>query len=55
MADSTAPRRSLHNPAKGLGKENAMPYRSAITGKYISKAAAIRHPKTSVKEAPKKG
>lgn len=29
-----------------------MPYRSAITGRYISKAAAARHPKTSVRESP---
>jgi hypothetical protein len=31
-----------------------MPYRSAISGRYISKAAAARHPKTSVKETDKK-
>ncbi|CDO91603.1 hypothetical protein AWC29_05200 [Mycobacterium triplex] len=29
-----------------------MPYRSAITGRYISKAAAARHPRTSVRESP---
>ena len=29
-----------------------MPYRSAIIGRYISKAAAARHPKTSVRESP---
>lgn len=29
-----------------------MPYRSAITGRYISKAAAARHPKSSVRESP---
>jgi len=29
-----------------------MPYRSAISGRYISKAAAARHPKTSVRESP---
>ncbi|MCA2271180.1 hypothetical protein JF737_23460 [Mycobacterium avium] len=29
-----------------------MPYRSAITGRYITKAAAARHPKTSVRESP---
>jgi hypothetical protein len=29
-----------------------MPYRSAITGRYISKAAAARHPTTSVRESP---
>lgn len=28
-----------------------MAYRSAITGRYISKAAAARHPKTSVTES----
>lgn len=28
-----------------------MPYRSAITGRYISKAAAARHPNTSVRES----
>lgn len=31
-------------PSKGIG------YRSAITGKYISKAAAARHPNTSISE-----
>ena len=29
-----------------------MPYRSAITGRYISKAAAARHPNTTVRESP---
>jgi hypothetical protein len=29
-----------------------MPYRSARTGRYISKAAAARHPGKSVREAP---
>lgn len=33
--------------SRGSGKS----YRSAITGKYISKAAAARHPRTSVAEA----
>lgn len=28
-----------------------MPYRSAITGRYLSKASAARHPKTSVHES----
>jgi hypothetical protein len=34
-----------------------MPYRSAITGRYINKAAAARHPNTSVREssAPNSG
>lgn len=27
-----------------------MPYRSAITGRYIKKAAAARHPTTTVRE-----
>lgn len=27
-----------------------MPYRSAITGRYINKAAAARHPTTTVRE-----
>lgn len=34
--------------AKARGGGN----RSAISGRYISKAAAARHPKTSVREAP---
>jgi hypothetical protein len=29
-----------------------MPNRSARTGRYISNAAAARHPKTTVREAP---
>ncbi|MET9030956.1 hypothetical protein ABZW96_35930 [Nocardia sp. NPDC004168] len=29
-----------------------MPYRSTITGRYISKAAAVRHPNTSVSTSP---
>lgn len=29
-----------------------MPYRSAITGRYISRAAAARHPRTSVRGSP---
>ena len=29
-----------------------MAHRSAITGRYISNAAAARHPQTSVTEAP---
>jgi hypothetical protein len=33
-------------------KANAMPNRSAKTGRYISNAAAARHPRTSVSEAP---
>lgn len=29
--------------------------RSAITGRYISKAAAVRHPRTSVTESGRNG
>lgn len=29
-----------------------MPNRSAISGRYISNAAAARHPRTTVREAP---
>lgn len=29
-----------------------MPNRSARTGRYISNAAAVRHPNTTVREAP---
>jgi len=32
--------------------DNVMPNRSAKTGRYISNAAAARHPRTSVREAP---
>ncbi|OBG56726.1 hypothetical protein A5669_15410 [Mycolicibacterium fortuitum] len=34
-----------------------MPYRSAISGRYIGKAAAARHPNTSIHEssAPNSG
>lgn len=35
----------------GRGHEMARSYRSAITGRYISKAAAVRHPQTSVSHA----
>lgn len=37
--------------AKGGSKGGGKSYRSAITGKYISKAAAARHPRTSVGES----
>lgn len=37
--------------SRGSGKS----YRSAITGKYISKSAAARHPRTSVSETQGKG
>lgn len=32
-----------------------MPYRSAKTGKYVTKSTNDRHPDTTVREAPKKG
>lgn len=34
----------------GKGKSSGGKSRSAITGRYISKAAAARHPNTSVTE-----
>jgi len=34
------------------GKDDSMPNRSAKSGRYISNAAAARHPRTSVREAP---
>ena len=36
------------------GKKSGTRARSAITGRFISKAAAKRHPKTSVVEKVKK-
>nr|WP_298891875.1 hypothetical protein [uncultured Acinetobacter sp.] len=32
-----------------------MAYRSAITGRYVSKATYARHPKTTVKESKSSG
>ncbi len=35
-------------------KKPAPKHRSAVTGKYVTKKYAEKHPKTTVKESPKK-
>lgn len=37
-----------------MAKTPKGPFRSAITGKYVSKGTAIRHPKTTVAEPLRK-
>lgn len=41
-----------HVTSRVKNEETDMPNRSARTGRYISNAAAARHPRTSVREAP---
>jgi len=41
-------------PEWASGKEDAVPYRSAKTGRYITKKQADRKPSQSVKETDKK-
>ena len=40
--------------AKGSKSSGSGKARSAITGKYVTKATAARHPKTTVVEKPSK-
>lgn len=40
--------------AKGSKSSSSSTYRSAVTGKYVTKATAVRSPKTTVKETNKK-
>ena len=35
-------------------KGGSSSYRSAITGRYVTKGTAVRHPKTTVKETNKR-
>lgn len=37
-----------------MSKKTSVSHRSAISGRYISAAAAARHPKTSVRETNKR-
>ena len=38
-----------------MAKRGKPSYRSAVTGRYISRGYAKRHPKTTVRETNKKG
>lgn len=37
-----------------MAKKTSTNYRSAVTGKYVTKTYADKHPKTTVKETDKK-
>lgn len=40
--------------AKGSKSGSKSSYRSAITGRYVTRATALRHPKNTVKETRRK-